>query len=301
MKKLLSLLLVAIMAMSSLAVSYAENMEDGSNYSISATQSENDEAANDIRQAIMNAQIQDRERFGDSWKPDGYVENREVTSDGIHVATRRSNSYYYKEITTKFTLGSTLGTVSNSTVYFMHYLYRGNLSVDGGIYFRGQDFYIYHFGSIDVPGKWSENPTPLNLSPGDTVFVTTTIGNGKITTKAYVYYSDTPTILGSWTNNLTTAAATSANNGAQVCREMNVARHAPIDNTATFFSWTEAESSMVRTNDTLYKMSSSNSVLDDIAYDKEGICTYTHCNCNRTYYTSNGYIMDRAWCRCNFY
>ena len=37
MKKLLSLLLVAIMAMSSLAVSYAENMEDGSNYSISAT------------------------------------------------------------------------------------------------------------------------------------------------------------------------------------------------------------------------------------------------------------------------
>lgn len=83
MKKLLSLLLVAIMAMSSLAVSYAENMEDGSNYSISATQSENDEAANDIRQAIMNAQIQDRERFGDSWKPDGYVENEKLRQMGF--------------------------------------------------------------------------------------------------------------------------------------------------------------------------------------------------------------------------
>ena len=120
-------------------------------------------------------------------------------------------------------------------------------------------------------------------------------------TKAYVYYSDTPTILGTWTNNLTTAAAASANSGAMVCREMNVARHGPIDNTATFFSWTEAESSMVRINDTLYKMSSSNSSLDAIKYDQQGTFTYNHCNCNRTYYSSNGYIKDRAWCRCNFY
>ncbi|MBR6014802.1 MAG: hypothetical protein IK059_01845 [Firmicutes bacterium] len=90
-----------------------------------------------------------------------------------------------------------------------------------------------------------------------------------------------------------------AASGAGVAREFNIASHNPINSTATYFSWSEAQSSMTTTSNELKQMDASNSKLDSVYYDKPS-ANHSSIGFGRDAYSSGGFIYDKAWCRYNY-
>ena len=216
--------------------------------------------------------------------------NSNATADGVHVATRKSNSNSYNEIQTMFTLGSNINAASGAAVYFMHYLGKGSLSVDSGIYYQGGSFYIFNYGTIACSNNW-HSEGGLNISPGDTVYVNSKLTSTKIITSVIKNGTTVATL---------TDTLTASHSGVGVVREFNIAAHNTINNTNSYFSWSEAQSSMTTTGNVLLKMSSSNSKLEPLYYDVKGL-DRSAIGYGRNSYASGGYIYDEAWCRCNYY
>ncbi|MBQ7605071.1 MAG: hypothetical protein IJU59_01140 [Firmicutes bacterium] len=211
--------------------------------------------------------------------------------DGIHVATRRSKSSNYKEIQTMFKLGINIGTDIGASVYFMHYFGNGTISVDSGIYYTAGRFSIFHYGTINAAGGWNDNNgASIGIYAGDTVYVNSKISGRQITTTVMKNGRTVATL----TDTLKAAAS-----GAGVAREFNIASHNPINSTATYFSWSEAQSSMTTTSNELKQMDASNSKLDSVYYDKPS-ANHSSIGFGRDAYSSGGFIYDKAWCRCNY-
>ena len=216
-----------------------------------------------------------------------------VKGNGVHIASRRSQGSNYNEIQTKFELGANIGAEDSTAVYFMHYLGGSNVSVDSGIFYGAGSFHIFHYGSIKATNNWDDYGN-LNIEPGDVVYVNTKLEGQTITTSVKKNGKQIATL----TNNLSKKYS---GKGVQVVREFNIAGHKPINNTNTYFSWSNAQSSMVTTGNVLKQMSASNSYLEPIRFENGSEAEYyNHLGYGRDAYSSNGYIYDKAWCRCNY-
>jgi len=299
MKKYFSLLLIMAIICASVCVSQATT----NSYVDSKSKLDNSQAVT----ALQNSLNKENYKIVNEMIEDGLVEIDNInqnlmiaeinstnttssTADGIHVATRKSASNSYKEIQTMFVLGSNIGAATGSAVYFMHYLGDGNLNVDSGIYYSEGSFRIFNYGTINASNGWDNSGT-ISVSAGDTVYVNSKLSGNQIITTV----KKNGTTVGTLTDTLTKTYS-----GVGVCREFNIASHAAINNTNTYFSWSEAQSSMTTTGNVLKQMSSSNSSLQSVYYDNEN-ADHSNIGYNITSTSSGGYIYDEAWCRCNYY
>ncbi len=216
-------------------------------------------------------------------------------ADGIHVATRMTSSKKYKEIHTIFDLGSNIGTTNDTAVYFMHY-FGASKGVDAGIYYQNGSFYMFSYGKeLLHSDNW--NSAILNgVYAGDKIEVNTRVVNNKLR----VTVSKNGQVKGILDSNIKSKLRNAILNGTRVGREFNIAGHNGINNKDVYFSWSNAESSMVTKNNTLLAMKSNNTYLKPIYYDKP---YYNHSNIgkDRDATTQGNFIYDEAWCRCNFY
>jgi len=296
MKKYLSLFLIAAMVLTSFSVAFAESdaenaydTEQAHALAVEAMKSSLDQENARIAQEMVEEGLVDADSITDVVNA---AEMRAIqpTADGIHVATRKTNTNSYKEIQTMFTLGSNIGAVNGAAVYFMHYLGNGNLNVDSGIYYSAGAFRVFHYGSISAAGSWNNSNT-ISVSAGDTVYVNSKLSGNQIITDVIKNGSTIATL---------TDTLTQTYSGVGVCREFNIASQYLINNTNTYFSWSEAQSSMTTTGNVLKQMSTSNSTLQGVYYDNTS-ANHSNIGYNRTTTSSGGFVYDKAWCRCNFY
>ena len=231
MKKIVMFLLTFVLIISMSSVSLANNGESGS-----ATNTELQES-NMAKEALMLSLDRENLRLANEFSENEVSDlpyssavgsiNSNATADGVHVATRKSNSNSYNEIQTMFTLGSNINAASGAAVYFMHYLGKGSLSVDSGIYYQGGSFYIFNYGTIACSNNW-HSEGGLNISPGDTVYVNSKLTSTKIITSVIKNGTTVATL---------TDTLTASHSGVGVVREFNIAAHNTINNTNSYFSW----------------------------------------------------------------
>jgi hypothetical protein len=219
--------------------------------------------------------------------------------DGIHVATRRTTAKNIKDIVSIVELGATIGATTNTYPYFMH-CFTQNGAIDAGILFKNNVWLLYSYGTINETNSWKDQQCS-GFSAGDTVQISTRVSEtaNQLIVEAKKVGSSTNNIL---TVNLTSAKASSLrNSGSEVARELNIASHlGNINNEAAFFSWSKfKESSVTNISNTTVKMTTSNSSLDAVYFDILGLSrpNVGYGRDNPT--TVNGYVVDRAWCRCN--
>lgn len=227
------------------------------------------------------------------------------TQDGIHVVSRRTTERKCKDILSIIELGTNIGSTSIAFPYFMH-AFVDTYYIDAGIcYDKG--WYTFANGEIinidPKTGKnlkWkSESFTGINF--GDTIQIGTRVMDGSDNRLlVYVNNSRGSRIKTMYVELSSTVANFLRNTGSRVDREMNIAGHDNIDNQNAFFSWsTFKESSITNTSNKTVKLTTSNSTLKEPYYDKPSY-SHTHVGCGVATPTMvNGYVVDKAWCRCN--
>ncbi|GHU50925.1 hypothetical protein FACS1894127_6810 [Clostridia bacterium] len=219
--------------------------------------------------------------------------------DGIHVATRRTSATNIKDIVSIVELGTNIGATANTYPYFMHCFTQGG-AIDAGILFKNNVWLLYSYGTINETNNWKEQQCS-GFSAGNTVQISTRVSGtaNQLIVEAKKVGSSTNNVL---TVNLTAARANSLrNSGSEAAREMNIASHlGNINNEAAFFSWSRfVESSVTNVSNVTVKVTTSNSSLDAVRFDIQGLSrpNLGYGRDNPT--TVSGYVVDRAWCRCN--
>lgn len=226
----------------------------------------------------------------------GAILSARSSSYGIHVATRYAYGNNYREIQTRFEMGDNINATTGSAIYFMNYLEGHGINIDSGIYCDSSgDFYVFNYGGIidlEDGDNWDDTILP-NVSPGDILYVNSKIASSQMITTV----KKNGVLIGTQVNNLTKNVSTPR---FKVAREFNIASVNPISNTNNYFNWSNAQSSLVTTGNTLRQMNSSNSWLRGPYYDIPEELNDWHIGYGRQSYSSSGYIYDNVWCRCNF-
>lgn len=218
-------------------------------------------------------------------------------ADGIHVLSRRSNAKNYKDAVSIVTLGTNIGASANAYPYFMH-SFIDYYPIDSGIYYKNNAWHVYASGthSINETDNWIDKEV-TGIKAGDTVEICSRLSGNDFLTEV----KKNGRVKASLTAKLKPGVATSLKTyGSTAVREMNIAAHGLINGEVAFFSWsTFNQSTFTNVSNQSIKVTESNSKLLAPYYD---VPEYSHNGVGKGQgvpSTSNGYVVDTGWCRCN--
>ena len=220
--------------------------------------------------------------------------------DGFHVATRKTNpTTRYKGIVSIVEIGTNIGATADTYPYFMHCFTEGG-AIDSGILYKNKQWLLYAFGTIAEPDQWKQKVCS-GFKAGDTVQITSRVaasGNTLIVEAKKVGSSVNNVLNVNLSANRASSLRTS---GSIVAREMNLASHlSNLNGEDAFFSWSKfKESTVTNVANVSSKMTTSNSWLATPNYDSPSVNHDWVGYSVNTPTTVNGYVVDRAWGRCN--